>query len=181
LIKEFGANQALPGLRDTLAADCSRQQGHSIYDRCGAYYPQLPRFSVLRGHHSVAVRLQNECDVGGQDDPYLNYSGTRTLALCVTSVAARHLAPSTIKDDVSHELQITNKRVWYRGRVLDHRSGPFERVKQLIGIDSFDEKQPVVRGEILDGKFHEFQHRALVCMGQLEPGPGGAHLQFVTH
>jgi hypothetical protein len=95
--------------------------------------------------------------------------GLTGWALCVTSVAARHLAPSTIKDDVSHELQITNKRVWCGGRVLDHCSGPVERVKQLIGMDSFDENQPVVRAEILDGKFHELQHRVLVCMGQLEP------------
>ena len=64
---------------------------------------------------------------------------TQTKVLCVTSVAARHLAPSTVKDDVSHELKIANKRVWYGRRVLDNRSGPVERIKQLIGIDSFNE------------------------------------------
>ena len=93
----------------------------------------------------------------------------RRQGLCVTSVAACHLAPSTIKDDVSHELQITNKRIWCGRRVLDHRSGSVECVKQLIDIDSFDEDQPVVCAEILDGKFHEIQHRVLVCMGQLKP------------
>jgi hypothetical protein len=48
LIEEYGADQAMPGLLKTLAADCPRQQAHSIYDRCGAYCPQLPSI-FLRG------------------------------------------------------------------------------------------------------------------------------------
>ena len=42
LIEEHGAGQGLNGLLSHLAADCPRQQALSIYDRCGAYFPQLP-------------------------------------------------------------------------------------------------------------------------------------------
>jgi len=42
LIEEHGAEKGLNELLGTLAADCPRQDAHSIYDRCGAYYPQLP-------------------------------------------------------------------------------------------------------------------------------------------
>jgi hypothetical protein len=38
LIEEYGAEQAMPGLLSTLAADCPRQRAHSIYNRCGAYW-----------------------------------------------------------------------------------------------------------------------------------------------
>jgi hypothetical protein len=41
LIEEFGAEKGLNELLATLAADCPRQDAHSIYDRCGACYPQL--------------------------------------------------------------------------------------------------------------------------------------------
>jgi hypothetical protein len=43
LIAEHGAGMGLSGLPSLLAADCPRGKEHSIYDRCGAYYPQLPR------------------------------------------------------------------------------------------------------------------------------------------
>ena len=41
LIAEHGAGQGLNGLLGMLSADCPRNTAHSIYDRCGAYYPQL--------------------------------------------------------------------------------------------------------------------------------------------
>jgi hypothetical protein len=41
LIEEHGADKGLNELLHTLAADCPRQGAHSIYDRCGACYPQL--------------------------------------------------------------------------------------------------------------------------------------------
>jgi hypothetical protein len=41
LIEEHGAGKGLNELLGTLAADCPRQNAHSIYDRCGACYPQL--------------------------------------------------------------------------------------------------------------------------------------------
>jgi hypothetical protein len=41
-IEEHGAERGLNELLGTLAADCPRQNAHSIYDRyVGAYYPQL--------------------------------------------------------------------------------------------------------------------------------------------
>jgi len=43
LIAEHGEDMALPELKEVLAADCPRQRATSLYDRCGAYYPQLPR------------------------------------------------------------------------------------------------------------------------------------------
>ena len=38
-----GAGQGLSSMLSLLAADCPRQQAQSIYDRCGAYFPQLSR------------------------------------------------------------------------------------------------------------------------------------------
>ena len=49
LIEEYGAKQAMPGLLSTLAADCPRQQAHSIYNRCGAYWSFM--------HHDGALRI----------------------------------------------------------------------------------------------------------------------------
>jgi hypothetical protein len=41
LIDEHGPDLDLPSLRGIVAADCPRQNAHSIYDQCGVYYPQL--------------------------------------------------------------------------------------------------------------------------------------------
>ena len=80
----------------------------------------------------------------------------RSFSLCVTSVATSHLTPSTIKDDVSHEL----RQIWCGlGIILDYCSGPVERVIQLVYVDFFDENQPVVCAKILDRKVHELPDR----------------------
>jgi hypothetical protein len=42
LTAEHGAGQGLNGLLTMLSADCPRQSAQSPYDRCGAYFPQLP-------------------------------------------------------------------------------------------------------------------------------------------
>ena len=53
LIEEYGAEKGLNELLATLAADCPRHNAHSIYDRCGACYPQLSTIftSPRRGAH----------------------------------------------------------------------------------------------------------------------------------
>ena len=43
LIAQHGAAMGLPQLKHILAADCPRLNSWSIYDRCGANYPELPR------------------------------------------------------------------------------------------------------------------------------------------
>jgi hypothetical protein len=40
LITEHGADITLPYLRERLAGDCPRLHSASIYERCGAYFPQ---------------------------------------------------------------------------------------------------------------------------------------------
>ena len=40
LIAEHGADLTLPYLRERLAGDCPRLLSASIYERCGAYFPQ---------------------------------------------------------------------------------------------------------------------------------------------
>jgi hypothetical protein len=58
LIKECGAEHGSANLLGTLAADCPRQQAHSIYDRCGAYYPQLQSiFTRTKGAIQPDTRL----------------------------------------------------------------------------------------------------------------------------
>jgi hypothetical protein len=40
LVEEHGADFTLPYLRERLAGDCPRLLSASIYERCGAYFPQ---------------------------------------------------------------------------------------------------------------------------------------------
>ena len=40
LVQEHGADLTLPYLRERLAGDCPRLRSASIYERCGAYFPQ---------------------------------------------------------------------------------------------------------------------------------------------
>ena len=40
MITEHGADITLPYLRERLAGDCPRLHSASIYERCGAYFPQ---------------------------------------------------------------------------------------------------------------------------------------------
>ena len=40
LVEEHGADLTLPYLRERLAGDCPRLLSASIYERCGAYFPQ---------------------------------------------------------------------------------------------------------------------------------------------
>ncbi len=46
LIAQHGPDMRLPTLRHVLAADCPRQRATSLSDRCGVYYPQLPRLRL---------------------------------------------------------------------------------------------------------------------------------------
>ena len=41
LIERHAPDAKLPALREILAGDCPRVNATSIYDRCGAHYPQL--------------------------------------------------------------------------------------------------------------------------------------------
>jgi hypothetical protein len=43
LIERYGANAKMPDLREILAGDCPRVGSVSVYDRCGAHFPQLLR------------------------------------------------------------------------------------------------------------------------------------------
>jgi hypothetical protein len=42
LIERYGADAALPDLRQKLAGDCPSAEAVSLYDRRGVHFPQLP-------------------------------------------------------------------------------------------------------------------------------------------
>ena len=43
LVREHGAEAALPALRSVIAADCPRMQADNYVDVCGVRFPQLSR------------------------------------------------------------------------------------------------------------------------------------------
>lgn len=42
LVRERGRGVTMPALLAFLAADCERRQSGSMYQTCGAHFPQLP-------------------------------------------------------------------------------------------------------------------------------------------
>jgi|HubBroStandDraft_6_1064221.scaffolds.fasta_scaffold315375_4 hypothetical protein len=48
LIEEYGADQAMPELLRSLAADCPRQPALLVYARCGAYWKFMRHERALR-------------------------------------------------------------------------------------------------------------------------------------
>jgi hypothetical protein len=79
-----------------------------------------------------------------------------TLAgsLDIAPVAARHLAPSPIKDDITDKLWIAG-RLWRGHGLFDYGSGAVDRVIQMDGVDALHANQTIDRGEILDRKTHK--------------------------
>ena len=47
LVHEHGREMTMPALLDLLAADCPRRASSSLYQACGAHFPQLP--ALFRG------------------------------------------------------------------------------------------------------------------------------------
>ncbi len=39
LVDRYGEYVVLPNLKNIIAADCPRQRAHSIYDKCGVFFP----------------------------------------------------------------------------------------------------------------------------------------------
>ena len=75
--------------------------------------------------------------------------GHRRSRLRVASVAACHLTPAVVENDVPDRLLIAVGLGFF-----DHHPGAIEGVDQFVGADFLQVQQSVMRAEVLDREFH---------------------------